>query len=193
MNSELIDIKNKKAQLGDFLSWVSVTLIVFFIMVLFGAGILLLNFQISKDKIDINLIKGNLDYEKTTSMINFYKSHYKSFSDWADDPAVNDPQGASLTQDDFDRIKQKQDILNEFYSIYFKQLNIGEAVIYIYTGDKKLATESTGSDYSSYYPPIDPTINFQELVNVKFFILSKEGNVVGVRYYDDEPLGKVPK
>ncbi|MBS3073007.1 hypothetical protein J4477_04195 [Candidatus Pacearchaeota archaeon] len=196
---------NKKAQLGDFLSWASVTIIIFFIMVLFGAAILVLNFQISKNDIQIKEISTNLDYEKTISLINFYKSHYKSFSDWADNPNFltdSDLGGVtrenqllgdySITQAEIEKLVQEKDVLNGFYNSYFKQNNINNAGVYIYTGKKKLLTIYDGESYISN-PPKEEFLSDEKNIRVEFFILSKNGNLVGVKYYEDEPLKKVFK
>jgi len=205
---------NRKGQFGDFLSWVSVTVIIFFIMVLFGALILLLNFQISKEDININEIESNLDYEKTVSLVNFYKSHYNSFSDWVDDPQfltafdLDDVTRENqllvdypISPEDINRLVQEKDVLNGFYSSYFKQNNITSAVVYIYSGKKRLLTSYDGESYISNPPKISNVLEDANLVNdevflsgerkdvdVEFFILSKNGNVVGVKYYEGEPL-----
>ncbi|GEM_PF-6609638 len=197
---------NKKAQFGDFLGWVSVTIIIFFIMALFGALILLLNFQINKEDIKISEINNNLDYEKTISLINFYQTHYKSFSDWADDPNFltgfdldrvsreNQLLGDyPITQEQIDKLIQEKDVLNEFYDAYFKKLNITNAQVYIYTGkdsDKKRLL--TSYDYGNYISNPPKLVKDNEIflpadrenLKAEFFILSKNGNVVGVKYYE---------
>jgi len=197
---------NKKAQFGDFLGWVSVTIIIFFIMFLFGALILLLNFQINKEDIKISEINNNLDYEKTISLINFYQTHYKSFSDWADDPNFltgfdldrvsreNQLLGDyPITQEQIDKLIQEKDVLNGFYDAYFKKLNIANAQVYIYTGkdsDKKRLL--TSYDYGNYISNPQKLMKITEIffpadrenLKAEFFILSKNGNVVGVKYYE---------
>ena len=197
---------NKKAQFGDFLGWVSVTIIIFFIMFLFGALILLLNFQINKEDIKISEITNNLDYEKTISLINFYQTHYKSFSDWADDPNFltgfdldrvsreNQLLGDyPITQEQIDKLIQEKDVLNGFYDAYFKKLNIANAQVYIYTGkdsDKKRLL--TSYDYGNYISNPQKLMEDNEIffpadrenLKAEFFILSKNGNVVGVKYYE---------
>ncbi|MBS3066211.1 hypothetical protein J4205_00150 [Candidatus Pacearchaeota archaeon] len=197
---------NKKAQFGDFLGWVSVTIIIFFIMFLFGALILLLNFQINKEDIKISEINNNLDYEKTISLINFYQTHYKSFSDWADDPNFltgfdldrvsreNQLLGDyPITQEQIDKLIQEKDVLNGFYDAYFKKLNIANAQVYIYTGkdsDKKRLL--TSYDYGNYISNPQKLMEDNEIffpadrenLKAEFFILSKNGNVVGVKYYE---------
>lgn len=197
---------NKKAQFGDFLGWVSVTIIIFFIMFLFGALILLLNFQINKEDIKISEINNNLDYEKTISLINFYQTHYKSFSDWADDPNFltgfdldrvsreNQLLGDyPITQEQIDKLIQEKDVLNGFYDAYFKKLNIANAQVYIYTGkdsDKKRLL--TSYDYGNYISNPQKLMKDNEIffpadrenLKAEFFILSKNGNVVGVKYYE---------
>lgn len=205
---------NKKAQFGDFLGWVSVTIIVFFIMALFGALILLLNFQINKEDIKISEINNNLDYEKTISLINFYKTHYKSLSDWADDPnflTAFDLDRVSrenqllgdypITQEQIDKLIQEKDVLNGFYDAYFKKLNITNAQVYIYTGKdsdkKKLLTKYDSGNYISNPPKLVKDQEFfpadRENLKAEFFIISKNGNVVGVKYYEDKPFEKVSK
>ena len=197
---------NKKAQFGDFLGWVSVTIIIFFIMFLFGALILLLNFQINKEDIKISEINNNLDYEKTISLINFYQTHYKSFSDWADDPNFltgfdldrvsreNQLLGDyPITQEQIAKLIQEKDVLNGFYDAYFKKLNIANAQVYIYTGkdsDKKRLL--TSYDYGNYISNPQKLMKDNEIffpadrenLKAEFFILSKNGNVVGVKYYE---------
>ena len=196
---------NKKAQFGDFLGWVSVTIIIFFIMALFGALILLLNFQINKEDIKISEINNNLDYEKTISLINFYQTHYKSFSDWADDPNFLtgfDLDGVSrenqllgdypITQEQIDKLIQEKDVLNGFYDAYFKKLNITNAQVYIYTGkDSDIKRLLTSYDYGNYISNPPKLVKDQEFfladretLKAEFFILSKNGNVVGVKYYE---------
>ena len=98
-----------------------------------------------------------------------------------------------ITQEQIDKLIQEKDVLNGFYDAYFKKLNIANAQVYIYTGkdsDKKRLL--TSYDYGNYISNPQKLMKDNEIffpadrenLKAEFFILSKNGNVVGVKYYE---------
>lgn len=203
-------MKNKRGS-SDLITWIVAFVLIFFIMVIFLGLIILASPNIGKAKIEIKEEVYDGDYARSASLINFFKAHEKGFSDWADDEAfltAFDLEGVSrenqlledypIQSSDIERLKLKQDIIEGYVKSYFLANNISEGYLYIYSNNKRLVCQKIGEEYGCNPPKIanagedalplvDSVVSYEdeEKIKVRFFILSKGGNLIGVKYYDE--------
>ena len=138
-------IKNTRAQVGDTLTWIGVTILIVFIMMIFLAGVGFLSSKKSSAE-DVRVYPASEeiligDYETDLVMMNFFQEHKKEIFEWVDNaPSFKSAENMEdyfNLQDNRDKYKL-YDNLGKAYAGFISDKGLGTPYFYIRTSDKEM-------------------------------------------------------
>lgn len=144
---------NKKAQLDETMIWLVAVIVIFFILLIFIAGVAgLLPGKLTENLLQNNRVEGKdkfLDLEKANNIKSFIDGNEEIISDWADSEGNKDLE------------KSIKDSAKDFFDTSNQDLDLK-----ITSGENSLHIWRSLNDFEP----------------IKFFILSKQGRIVSITY-----------
>lgn len=191
---------NRKATIGEGLTWAVSFFIILFILLIFLAAVVSLSTRVSKVDISAqnNFEFGEFGFNEKKFIMEFIELNYGEISQWADsdDAKVKfseygDP--ALLSMDNFPNAQPFYEKLNKNYLDLLIEYKFENSYFYIRTEDREMWVDEKGwfaaPDYNYFRHPMGEffIVNRMKILEPmnKFFIDSEKGNLVMICFYQD--------